>query len=375
LTNAKIAFPLQWVDVHPDDDGALLVCPGDRASYRVNAVGSFIAQHLQEPVPVNDLRERIAASFHVDDQSCAEAVEGFLSTLHALALVDVVDQDPSDSTLRRRYIDLLKKAVSNLIYPEVDLRYEHLEKHGNHDLRTGAHERHIRDIRYIEAETFEEVMEHKRLGTVRNGLPTRFSHTMIGLRRLDNLDYCATRIFADRIPGDFLEAGVCQGGASIFLRGMQVAHGEEGRKTWVADSFRGLPPPHTEIDRAEDLYWTEARFPWLSMSLRTVRDNFRTYDLLSDNVRFLEGWFADTLPDAPIDQLALLRLDGDLYSSTMDVLTHLYDKVSPGGFVVIDDYGAIAACRKAVTDFRDERGIREPVRRIDWTGAYWRKAL
>ena len=97
-----------------------------------------------------------------------------------------------------------------------------------------------------------------------------------------------------------------------------------------------------------------------------VRANFDRYGLLDDQVRFLEGWFADTLPMAPIEQLAILRLDGDLYESTMDALVPLYEKVSPGGFVIVDDYGAWEPCRKAVDDFRAQHG--SPTRSSRSTG-------
>jgi O-methyltransferase len=97
------------------------------------------------------------------------------------------------------------------------------------------------------------------------------------------------------------------------------------------------------------------------------------YGLLDDQVRFLRGWFKDTLPDAPIRQLAVLRIDGDLYESTMDVLTHLHPKVTAGGFVIVDDYGEIASCRQAVTDYRSAHSIDNPIMPIDWTGVYWRR--
>jgi hypothetical protein len=90
-------------------------------------------------------------------------------------------------------------------------------------------------------------------------------------------------------------------------------------------------------------------------------------------VRFLPGWFSDSLPHAPVGQLAILRLDADLYASTMDALVPLYDKVAPGGFVVVDDYWAFTPCRMAITEFRESHGITEPIRRIDWSAVYWRK--
>jgi O-methyltransferase len=88
----------------------------------------------------------------------------------------------------------------------------------------------------------------------------------------------------------------------------------------------------------------------------------------------LEGFFADTLPNAPIARLAIMRLDGDMYSSTWDALTSLYEKLSPGGFVIIDDYNALASCRQAVTDFRNVYGIDDELLPIDWSGAFWRRS-
>jgi O-methyltransferase len=105
-----------------------------------------------------------------------------------------------------------------------------------------------------------------------------------------------------------------------------------------------------------------------------VQEHFRRFDLLDDNVRFLKGWFKDTLPSAPIEKLAVMRLDGDMYESTMDALKALYPKLSPGGFVIIDDYGCIPACKKAVEDYRAAHGIVEQIVTIDWSGVYWRKA-
>ena len=112
------------------------------------------------------------------------------------------------------------------------------------------------------------------------------------------------------------------------------------------------------------------------MSLDEVRANFATYGLLDDNVHFLRGWFKDTLHATPSHQLALLRLDGDLYKSTIDSLDALYDRVAPGGIVIIDDWGVLPACRKALTDFFARLG--EPLPKMitmDWSGVYFFKPL
>jgi hypothetical protein len=197
------------------------------------------------------------------------------------------------------------------------------------------------------------------------------AESMIGLERLANVRELALRALDDEVPGDLVETGVWRGGAAILMRAVLAARGITDRRVWVADSFQGLPKPDVERYPADagDEHW---RRPELAVSRDEVAANFARYGLLDDQVRFLEGWFADTLPGAPIGSIALLRADGDMYGSTMDTLTALYDRVSPGGFVIIDDYGAIDACREAVEDFRRDRGIDAPIHEVDWTGVWWR---
>ncbi|MCX6702924.1 MAG: macrocin O-methyltransferase, partial [Candidatus Wolfebacteria bacterium] len=93
---------------------------------------------------------------------------------------------------------------------------------------------------------------------------------------------------------------------------------------------------------------------------------------LDDRVVFLRGWFKDTLPNAPIKKLAVLRLDGDMYGSTMDALENLYHKLSPGGYCIIDDY-SLKNCGRAVDNFREKNKISSPLVWIDYDGVYWRK--
>nr|WP_255570122.1 TylF/MycF family methyltransferase [Cohnella sp. CFH 77786] len=197
------------------------------------------------------------------------------------------------------------------------------------------------------------------------------AHSMIGRLRMENLLSCMKSVVNDHIEGDFIETGVWRGGSCIFMRGFLKAYGIDNRRVWVADSFEGLPKPDPAkypVDAGDTFY----QFDYLRVSLEQVQENFRKYDLLDEQVKFLKGWFKDTLPAAPIDQIAILRADGDLYESTMDCLNNLYDKVTPGGFVIIDDYG-LRTCKEAVDDFRREHNIQEPMVTIDWTGVYWRK--
>jgi len=197
--------------------------------------------------------------------------------------------------------------------------------------------------------------------------------SMIGAHRMAQLQQAVEYVIAHGVPGDLIETGVWRGGACIMMRAVLMAYGVADRRVWVADSFRGLPPPDAAnypTDRDNLLH----TFEQLAIPVETVRRNFARYRLLDDQVVFLEGWFRDTLKGAPIERLAVLRLDGDLYESTMDALVALYDKVSPGGIVIVDDYGIIETCAAAVDDFRRERGIVEPIKRIDASGVYWQRA-
>ena len=198
------------------------------------------------------------------------------------------------------------------------------------------------------------------------------AHTMIGLKRLDNLQYCIEQVVLEDVPGDFIETGVWRGGSVIFMNGMLKALGVTNRKVWVADSFEGLPKPN-ETDYPADKGDTHHTYDYLRVTLDTVKQNFEAYGLLDDNVKFLKGWFKDTLPLAPIDSLAILRLDGDMYESTMDALSNLYFKLSKGGYVIVDDY-CILNCKKAIEDFRRKNSITDEIIPIDGSGVYWKKS-
>lgn len=196
--------------------------------------------------------------------------------------------------------------------------------------------------------------------------------TMIGWKRLTHLEMCIKNIIEENIPGDFIETGVWRGGACIFMAYLLKINKINNRIVWIADSFQGLPAPDPQrypLDSESTLHTV----PCLAVSEAEVRKNFEKYVIEDSNTRFLKGWFKDTLPTAPIERLSLLRLDGDLYESTMDALQALYHRLAPGGYCIIDDYGAIPACRQAVEDFRQTAGIAGEIIPIDWTGVYWRK--
>jgi hypothetical protein len=284
---------------------------------------------------------------------------------------------------RARYLDLLKKSLADDLYLENEARLLYFVSC-------------VLERRSLEVKPFLDIRKHPLYQAVSearerggwyvfttpgpDGEPQprydlRFAaetaHTMMGRMRLQHLHDCLETVVRENIPGDLIETGVWRGGGTIFMRGFLAAHGIRDRLVWVADSFDGVPASTLEPDKP----WTLSKdvHPYIAVPLDDVQDLFRRYGLLDDQVRFLVGWFKDTLPGAPIDRLALLRLDGDLYESTMDALDALYDKVSPGGFVVIDDYGNLPPCRQAVHEFRDARGITAALADIDGTAWFWRK--
>jgi O-methyltransferase len=301
------------------------------------------------------IQERCSVNLGRQDMSA----EGLSPSAHSSSV--------QTESLRQLYLDLLKRALTRFAFPD---RYVPIERHRKVPLR-------------LASRLSQALLSPLRLELVRRvpfdrctreeGLdwPAE-AETMIGLRRLNNLETCVTDVIRRGVPGDLIETGVWRGGASIFMRAVLKAYGETQRTVWVADSFQGLPRPNLArypADAGIDT-WKNSR---LAIPLEEVRENFRRYGLLDEQVRFLPGWFRDTLPSAPIERLSILRLDGDLYESTHDSLTNLYPKLSPGGYVIIDDYG-IPCCKAAVEDYRALHKIPEPVQTIDRYGAFWRRA-
>lgn len=198
------------------------------------------------------------------------------------------------------------------------------------------------------------------------------AHTMVGIDRLVNVRRLTQAALDEDIPGDFIETGVWRGGCCILMRGILAVNEIRDRKVYVADSFAGVPPPRPDVYPADRDLRLDLSTE-LVVSLAEVKENFRRYGLLDDQVVFVEGLFSKTLPALDAGPFALVRLDGDLYESTYIALQCLYPKLSPGGFLVVDDYGVIPACRQAVDDYRAEHNIDAPINWIDRTGVWWRR--
>jgi O-methyltransferase len=266
------------------------------------------------------------------------------------------------------YIDLLKKTLAFTLWPEPPIpieifnpgrsRFERLLVSLSSRILASRHLQ-IAHQRNISPEDREEGL-----------IWPSYAFTMIGHKRLDNIQFCVETALREQIPGDFIETGVWRGGVCILMRGILAAYRIQDRKVFVADSFEGPPRPDSKYpaDTGDKHHiWT-----YLSVSQDEVAGNFAKFGLLDDQVVFLQGWFKDTLPNAPIKELAVLRLDGDMYGSTMDALVNLYPRLAEGGFCIIDDY-ALKGCRQAVDDFRTQHDIQVELSIIDSTGRYWRK--
>jgi O-methyltransferase len=242
---------------------------------------------------------------------------------------------------RELYLDLLVKTLTNVIYGDPSI----------HPGQSGF---------------------DNKLRNVGGDWPS-LAHTMVGVARLTNLKQLTQRTIDERVPGDYIETGVWRGGCCILMRAVLEANQIRDRRVYIADSFAGLPPPKPDqypVD-AGDLLHTQHE---LAIPIEQVRANFSAYGLLDDQLIFIPGFFQDTLPTLDAGPFALIRLDGDMYESTIVALNSLYPRLSRGGFVIIDDY-ALRGCNAAVDDFRREHGITSTINTVDWTGVWWQKPL
>lgn len=269
---------------------------------------------------------------------------------------------PSEADIRDYYLDLLKRALTRDFGDEVLSLIP---------INNRTFSKRMRHVLY---EVINTNLKKLNLGLGQINRPV--GETMMGPGALNNLHSCLDTIRTADVSGDLMEAGVWRGGGCIFMRAYLMAHGLSDRQVWVADSFEGLPKPDPRYEAdANDTLWTS---DYLAVSEEQVKSNFCKYNLLDERVVFLKGFFSQTMPSANVERLALLRLDGDMYESTWVVLENLYGKVSTGGFIIIDDYGMIDGCNKAVDDFRIQNGITDELKLIGYVngkplGAYWQK--
>ena len=265
-----------------------------------------------------------------------------LQTLAALGASMAIDQSDSDvEALRQAYLDLMRDSLIGRLNPDLPLPACKVDGYRD-DYRENGWD-----------------------------WPSA-APSMIGAKRMENVRSECERVIRAGIPGDFMETGVWRGGACMMMRAVLKAYSISDRRVIAADSFDGLPPPSDDIapDAGSDFH----TYRDFAVSLPDVKSAFARYGLLDGQVVFLEGLFKDTLPTAPVETLAVLRLDGDMYESTRDGLVNLYHKLSPGGTLIADDYFLFEAHRQAVDEYRAAHGITDPVIQIDHFGGYWIKS-
>jgi O-methyltransferase len=286
----------------------------------------------------------------------------------AACISSAVRTSPEPRTAEEMYLDLLKRSLTRTVFAK---EYERHTLKPSPLLRRCIHAVVKRVLAPLNMELVRLVRSrpqdyvesgHEATNRVED------AETMLGTLQLDQMQFCINDVCDRGIPGDLLEAGVWRGGMTVFMRGVLKARRDNLKRVWVVDSFAGLPDPDAKFDS----------FGWkagdMAVSLDEVKCNFVRYGLLDDQVVFLKGVFCDSLPKAPISALSVLRVDADLYESTLDVLNNLYPKLSVGGYAIFDDYQNLKDCRKAVDEYRHVQRISDPIVNIDSRAVFWRKA-
>jgi hypothetical protein len=242
----------------------------------------------------------------------------------------------------------------------------------------GKRLRHSRPVRWLRKFALREPFAFEKQRLFWRVLP----YTMSSYERLNNAYELATSIENAAVDGAFVECGVYKGGCAAVM-GYVAQRGGSDRRTWLFDSFEGLPEP-TEEDGREAAEFSRARSSGrldpvgrCVGPLEDVKEIlFRKLRLDERNVVIRVGWFQQTLPQArsEIGPIAILRLDGDWYESTKCCLENLYDLVVPRGYVILDDYYCWEGCKKAFDEFAAHRGLTVQLEQIDKAGACFTKA-
>lgn len=348
INNSQSTASISIVENHlrtmPDSSTARLHILSEGLDYQIYQPSKdaiLIEENLKHTRPILSTPENVVADFMERFYYLDSIVAPFQPTTN--------NKDASaQNRARLAYLSLMKSVVSGLVY--------------------GAFEKSVnlfpnKQYKVVEANSTKRIAgeEFPYLG-----------ETMIGMKRLDSLQDLLISVLSANIAGDVMETGIWRGGTSIFMSAvLQAYHQQQSRRIFACDSFRGLPPGNASLHPG-DLHWDDLSY--FSVDSVTVAKNFYRYQLLNEHVIFAKGFFNVTMPAlVPIvNKLALLRLDGDIYESTADVLYHMYDKLSLGGILILDDWFDFPA-QQACLDFFKVHKINPKIIPIDKFSVYWVK--
>lgn len=197
-------------------------------------------------------------------------------------------------------------------------------------------------------------------------------YTMTSLERVLTAVRATAYISENHIPGDVVECGVWRGGSTMAIARTLREHGDVSRRLYLYDTFDGMVQP-TASDT--DYRGTEAATvlselqqsgeKWCYASVEDVQANLAKTQYPFERIVFVKGPVETTIPGTVPEAIALLRLDTDWYESTRHELLHLYPRLSPGGVLIVDDYGHWKGSRQAVDEYF---GGRLFLNRIDYSG-------
>jgi O-methyltransferase len=197
-------------------------------------------------------------------------------------------------------------------------------------------------------------------------------YTMVRNRNLVNLYRLVQELGRRGVPGDIVECGTWNGGSAAMMA-LALSKDPTGakRSLWLFDSFEGLPPPGQLDGTLEQEHYFEGLNKG---SQAMVLEAFRKVLAPTHNLHVVKGWFEDTLPRAEVQQISLLHIDADWFESVKLVLDTFYDRVSPGGYLVLDDFDYWEGCKRALDAFCQERDIGKlEIQKVDRYGAFFRK--
>ena len=202
--------------------------------------------------------------------------------------------------------------------------------------------------------------------------------SMTSPERLVSLSRAVEYVVKQGIGGDIVDCGVWRGGSMLLAARKLVRLGDTSRELYLFDTFEGMSEPGKEDVSATDQKTAQELLAasdktaganvWCYASLEDVKNNMSRSNYPAEKIHFVQGKVEDTLPEPSIEKIALLRLDTDWYESTRVELETLYDKLVPGGILIIDDYGHWSGARQAVDEFIARRNLPLFLQRIDYTG-------